>query len=321
MSAIIGDRIEIAAELLSAGRLVAIPTETVYGLAAICTNKDALQSVYKVKSRPLSHPLILHARSLEAARPWINTVPDSVEILAKTYWPGPLTLLLPRSERLSPVVTSGLPRVGLRIPNHPLVLSLLECLEVPLAAPSANISGRISPTSSTQVADQIGDQIPYILEGGTCTEGLESSIVGCEGDRVILYRRGSISQEELEATLGHAIYESQSSSIEAPGMQSRHYAPRIPLFFGRIESLLQQYSKERVGLLRFDRPLSGFPLDRQRVLSARGDLREAASALFYSLYELEKMKISVILAEAVPDVSLGRAINDRLRRASKPISQ
>ena len=316
MSAIIGDSVETAACLLSSGSLVAIPTETVYGLAAIVTNEEALRMIYKVKSRPMAHPLIMHTHSLEAARPWIDELPKRLEVLAETYWPGPLTLLLPRSRQLSATVTSGLSRVGLRVPAHPVALQLLEAIGVPLAAPSANISGRMSPTSSSQVAAQLGARIPYILEGGTCTYGLESTIIGCEGDRFVLYRRGSISQEELEEALGSALHSSQLPSTEAPGMQSRHYAPSVPLFLGKTEELLRKHPQSSVGLLRFSSLLDGFPVDRQHVLSQEGDLTEAASTLFSKLHKLEEMKISAILAEPVPPIGLGRSINDRLHRAA-----
>ena len=316
MAASIGNSIKKACHILQSGGVVAIPTETVYGLAALCTHKEAISSIYRIKSRPASHPLILHSSSLESARPWIGAIDETLNKLAQHFWPGPLTLLLPPSELLSTQITSGLPRVALRIPSHPVARQLLEALDLPLVAPSANISGQISPTSSAQVADQLRHQIPYILEGGPSSWGLESSILGREGSAIVLYRKGSITQESIEKVLKEPLHSTSLATAQAPGMQSKHYAPRIPLFLGNTEELLSVHEKKEVGLLRFSSFFEKIPSPRQRVLSAKRNLREAAFSLFSSLYELEKMKIACILAEPVPDTGLGRAINDRLKRAS-----
>lgn len=316
MPARIGSDIKIAADILQKGGLVGLPTETVYGLAALCTQPKAVAEVYHIKKRPLENPLILHSSSLEAARPWLSALSQDMEHLAAHFWPGPLTLLLPKAAHLDPQITAGLPRVALRIPAHPVAQALLQRLKVPVAAPSANLSGYLSPTCSAHVAEQLGPHIPYILEGGPSSIGLESSILGFEGKKAVLYRPGAVPKETLEQTLGTSLQQPQSSVWQAPGMQARHYAPRIPLHVGPTEKLLRQHRSENVGLLRFSKLYNALPTERQRLLSPSGDLQTAAARLFSALHELEKMKISCILAEPLPNTGLGRAINDRLCRAA-----
>ena len=316
MQAEIGKSIEKAASFLCQGKIVAMPTETVYGLAGLCTSPEAVSSIYRIKRRPRSNPLILHSSSLEAARPWLGVLSEEIERLAIRFWPGPLTLLIPKGQLL-PEITSHLPRVALRVPSHSMAQALLRSLPAPLVAPSANISGYLSPTSATQVAAQLSSRIPYILDGGPSSVGLESTIIGFEKEKAYLYRIGAIPVEEIENLLRKPLLRPQTSSLQSPGMQLRHYAPSKPLLLGEIDQLLSQQKSSKVGLLCFSEPQSGVPLSYQRILSANKSLEEAASRLFSSLYELDHMKISIILAQPVPNKGIGEAINDRLRRAAK----
>ena len=320
MSGTVGHDLGQAVNLLKKGEVVGIPTETVYGLAGLCSRSRAIAQIYKVKGRPLTNPLILHSHSLEAARPWLGAVAKEAERLADCFWPGPLTLLFPKNARLSPQITAGLAQVALRVPAHAVAQQLLKALEAPLAAPSANLSNHLSPTCTEHVRAQLGDQIPYILEGGPCEIGVESSILGFEGTTPVLYRTGAISVEALEEVLRRpvrpVIRPRSAQAAVAPGMQALHYAPCLPLYFGETNELLAHHGKHRVALLRFSEPHSTLPASQQRVLSPKKDLKEAANKLFTALHELEKMEVSCILAEPVPNLGLGLAINDRLQRAS-----
>jgi len=315
----VGVNIERAAAYLSQGQLVAIPTETVYGLAGNALDIKAVSSIFETKNRPTFDPLILHADSLERIYPLVSSFPEKLKRLAQAFWPGPLTLLLPREEIISDLVTSGLDRVAVRVPNHPLTLALLAQLEFPLAAPSANPFGYISPTQVGHVDAQLGTQIPYILDGGACAVGLESTIVGMEGEQVVIYRLGGLDISKIEAVVGQVTVQAHSSSNpSAPGQLASHYAPRKPFLLGNLVELVPkmiQQGKE-VGVLSFNSHFSTIPSDRQVALSATQDLQEAAQRLFMGMRLLDESTASVILAELVPEIGLGRAINDRLKRAA-----
>lgn len=315
----VGVNIERAAAYLNQGQLVAIPTETVYGLAGNALDIKAVSSIFETKNRPTFDPLILHADSLERIYPLVSSFPEKLKRLAQAFWPGPLTLLLPREEIISDLVTSGLDRVAVRVPNHPLTLALLAQLEFPLAAPSANPFGYISPTQVGHVDAQLGTQIPYILDGGACAVGLESTIVGMEGEQVVIYRLGGLDLSKIEAVVGQVTVQAHSSSNpSAPGQLASHYAPRKPFLLGNLVELVPkmiQQGKE-VGVLSFNSHFSTIPSDRQVALSATQDLQEAAQRLFMGMRLLDESTASVILAELVPEIGLGRAINDRLKRAA-----
>lgn len=315
----VGVNIERAAAYLNQGQLVAIPTETVYGLAGNALDIKAVSSIFETKNRPTFDPLILHADSLERIYPLVSSFPEKLKRLAQAFWPGPLTLLLPRKEIISDLVTSGLDRVAVRVPNHPLTLALLAQLEFPLAAPSANPFGYISPTQVGHVDAQLGTQIPYILDGGACAVGLESTIVGMEGEQVVIYRLGGLDLSKIEAVVGQVTVQAHSSSNpSAPGQLASHYAPRKPFLLGNLVELVPkmiQQGKE-VGVLSFNSHFSTIPSDRQVALSATQDLQEAAQRLFMGMRLLDESTASVILAELVPEIGLGRAINDRLKRAA-----
>ncbi len=303
-----------AAELLKAGELVAIPTETVYGLAANALDPDAVLKIFEAKKRPGFDPLIVHAGSFDAIRDFVGTIPPAAHRLGEFFWPGPLTVLLPKKPVIPDLVTSGLDTVAVRIPSHPLTTKLLELLDFPLAAPSANLFGHVSPTRAAHVKDQLDGKVAYILDGGDCGVGLESTIVGFpENELPTIYRLGGIPVEEIEEVIGKVSVRPHSSSNPlAPGMLKSHYAPRKPLF---IRNDIQDFP-ENASYLRFSDYLPGIPENRQLVLSREKDLRVAARNLFAALRVLDSNASSSIIAELLPDQGLGRAVNDRLRRAS-----
>lgn len=313
MTARIGTDIEEAARRLAEGELVAIPTETVYGLAANALDERACLAIFEAKRRPSFDPLIVHVRSAEAAEALVREVPQAARELMAAFWPGPLTLVLPKRALVPDVVTSGLDTVALRSPAHPLTARLLERLPFPLAAPSANLFGRVSPTTAEHVVEQLGDALEYVLDGGACEVGVESTILGWDAGRAVLYRPGGVPLEALEPYVGVLAPAATRSTPAAPGMLAAHYAPRTPLVVGAPEQLIANAPGERVAVLAFRTPRAAFAC---RTLSSAGDLREAARNLFAALRELDGCGADRIVAEPVPDLGLGRAINDRLRRAA-----
>ncbi|MFD2936371.1 L-threonylcarbamoyladenylate synthase [Spirosoma flavum] len=311
----IGTDKEIAKAFLEVGNVVGIPTETVYGLAGNALNPDAILTIFRVKNRPSFDPLIVHTDSLARLDQFVTDIPDLAQQLAETFWPGPLTLLLPKRDLIPDLVTAGLSTVAVRIPNHPLTLDLLRSLNFPLAAPSANPFGYISPTTAQHVADQLGDQIPYILDGGPAGIGIESTIIGFENNIATVFRLGGIALEKIEQVIGPVSVRTHSTSNpKAPGMLSSHYAPRKPLIL--LPAGASPQPGERVGALVFREPFGGLRPENQRILSPTGDLNEAAKNLFAYLRALDTLPIDVIYAEPLSNEGLGWAMNDRLRRAS-----
>jgi L-threonylcarbamoyladenylate synthase len=315
----IGSDIPQAAAYLNEGQLVAIPTETVYGLAGNALDVKSVSSIFETKNRPSFDPLILHVASLEQVNSFVSSFPEKLMRLAEAFWPGPLTVLLPRNASVPDLVTSGLDRVAVRVPNHPLTLALLAQLDFPLAAPSANPFGYISPTHATHVDAQLGAQIPYILDGGACAVGLESTIVGMEGEQVVIYRLGGLDLSKIEAVVGPVTVQAYSSSNpSAPGQLASHYAPRKPFLVGDLNVLVPRFMQEgkEIGVLSFSTHFPTLPSARQFVLSPSQDLQEAAQRLFMGMRALDESAADLILAEFVPENGLGRAINDRLKRAA-----
>ena len=319
----IGTDIAKAGMWLSQGACVGIPTETVYGLAANALDAMAISGIFAIKNRPTFDPLIVHFPNIDAVRQYTTDFSKALEILAERFWPGPLTILLPRRDVIPDLVTSGLPRVAVRIPAHPLAQTLLQSLPFPLAAPSANPFGYISPTTAQHVADQLGGKIPYILDGGSCSIGLESTIVGWENNTVVVYRLGGISLEAIKEVAGNVeVQLNQSSNPHAPGMLKSHYSPRKPLYLNNLLENIQKYRNQKIGILCLSekdlaqgwKEING--ASKIVYLSKQGDLNEAARNLFSALRQLDQMDIDIILAESVPEEGLGKAINDRLRRAA-----
>lgn len=314
--AIIGKDIEQAIVVLKAGDVIGLPTETVYGLAGNAYNTEAITKIFTVKNRPTFDPLIVHTSSLERVNEFVKEIPVQAQLLAEHFMPGPLTLLLPKKEVISDLVTSGLETVAVRIPHHPLALELLQNLDFPLAAPSANPFGYISPTSAQHVDNQLGDKIKYILDGGECKVGIESSIIGFLDGEIVVLRKGGLAIEEIEAIVGKVrIEEHSSSNPKAPGMLKSHYAPRTRLLVTG-EPFLVEEETSKIGYLGYDKFCSNIPLENQLLLSPSGDLCEAAKNLFAFMRLLDARGFEKIYTELLPEKGLGRAINDRIKRAT-----
>jgi L-threonylcarbamoyladenylate synthase len=313
MKARIESNLAAARAILEKGDLVAIPTETVYGLAANAFHADSVVRIFETKNRPHFDPLIVHVASIDRVRDVVAELPPLALTLMKTFWPGPLTIVLRKSNRIPDIVTSGLDTVGVRMPDHPLTLELLRSLDFPLAAPSANPFGYISPTTALHVAEQLGDRISYIVDGGTCAVGVESTIIDCTGKTPTVLRLGGTTVEQISEAIGPVEVNTVSTSAPlAPGMTLSHYAPRKPMHAGNITDLLRETEGE-VSVLSFQDP---YPNHRNIRLSETGDLNEAARNLFSAMRILDSDPSNTIIAEWVPNVGLGRAINDRLRRAA-----
>lgn len=313
----IGQDIIYAKQQLEKGLLVGIPTETVYGLAANALDQQAVTRIFEAKNRPSFDPLIIHTNSWDRVGQWVRDIPPLAQQLAENFLPGPLTLLLPKRAIVPDIVTAGLPLVGIRIPSHSLTKSLLEQLDFPLAAPSANPFGYISPTTAQHVANQLGQKVAYILEGGPCAVGVESTIISFEAGRPTVLRKGGTSIENIEALIGPvAVYAHSTSNPQAPGMLKSHYAPNVPFYLGQLDQLFAQYQDKKVGVLAFHQGLTADSIAHQIILSPSANLSEAAQGLFAAMRALDQLPLDLIIAEPFPEEGLGRAINDRLRRAA-----
>lgn len=310
----INTNIEKAVDLLMHDELVAIPTETVYGLAGNALSRQAVTKIFTVKNRPQFDPLIVHVPSLPKAEEYVTAIPPVARLLAGKFWPGPLTLVFKKKEIIPHLVTSGLDTVGIRCPDHPITRQLLQKLPFPLAAPSANPFGYVSPTKPEHVNEQLGNKIQYILDGGVCPVGIESTIVGFENEEPVVYRLGGLSLENIEAAIGPVkVMAHSTSNPKTPGQLKSHYAPTKKMVIGKIDTMLQKYSHQKTGILSFQHD---FRATNQIILSPSGNTEEAAQHLFEALRSFDKMDVDIILTELVPDTGLGRAINDRLKRAS-----
>ncbi len=309
----IGTSIESAATYLREGHLIGMPTETVYGLAGNALDPEVVAHIFEVKERPLYNPLIVHVAELAQARELVNEWPPELERLMSLFWPGPLTLLLERSKGIPDLVTAGLPRVAIRLPDHQMARDLIKNCGFPLAAPSANLFTRISPTSAQHVHAQLEGRIPYILDGGTCEVGLESTILGRDNGRWVIYRPGAITASDLAPFLGIVHIFQGAKTPQAPGMLPMHYAPKTKLVFGPVDPTSPELKTGRTALLRFKTKL---PVNcPQVVLAGDGQTRTAAKNLYAAMHELDAMGMELILAEPVPEAGIGKAVNDRLRRA------
>lgn len=317
MSAIIGKDIELARKLLENNRLVAIPTETVYGLGGNALSLKAVSAIFEAKNRPTFDPLIIHLSNWESIKQYVKNVPETAQQLAQQFVPGPLTFLLEKKSIVPDLVTAGSSLVAVRIPQHPLAQQLLQSLDFPLAAPSANPFGYISPTKPEHVFQQLGNKIPYILDGGFCQIGLESTIIGFPNGEATIFRKGGIAVEDIEQVIGKVKVKTLSTSNpSAPGMLKSHYAPRKPLLVGSIPYLLAEKKESRIGILSFHQEYTHSSIHHQITLSPQQSLVEAARHFFDALRQLDTQKVDYILAEWFPEEGLGRALNDKLKRAS-----
>ena len=307
--------IQKASRIIQDGGLVAFPTETVYGLGADATNPLAVARIFEAKNRPHFDPLIVHVADLRQAEILALKFPDQAFKLADLFWPGPLTLVLPKAKSIPDIVTSGLPHVALRVPNHPLALELIRESGRPIAAPSANAFGQVSPTTAHHVRQSLGDRVDMILDGGPCSVGVESTVVSFTGSSPVILRPGGLSLEEIEAVIGPVIVGiSASGAPQAPGQLERHYAPRTPMTL--LAKMPELDKNKKTGLLSLGPPSDLSPFKAIEILSSNGDLREAAANLFAALRRLDEQGLDLIIALKVPEEGLGRAINDRLTRAS-----
>jgi len=316
--------IEHAVKLLKNGKLVAIPTETVYGLGADARNPTALQNIYVAKGRPATNPLIIHIPNPDAITEWATDIPDEAWQLAASFWPGPLTLILQRRQDVSQIITGGQDTVALRVPNHPITLELLRRFDGGIAAPSANRYGRISPTTAAHVAASLGAKVDYILEGGPCAIGIESTIVSLLGSSPVILRQGSISSEALSNVLGKAVSDSSHQpKMITPGSSASHYAPLQPLYLLEKNHLFETALKlmeenNSFSALSFSEKPSEFNLEMCQWICAPLNPAQYAQQLYDNLHSLDKINNICILVEVPPDTKEWLAIKDRLQRASRP---
>ncbi|TGE15790.1 L-threonylcarbamoyladenylate synthase [Hymenobacter elongatus] len=311
--------IQKAVEILNKEELVAIPTETVYGLAGNIYSEKAIRKIFEMKNRPLFNPLIVHIHSINQLNEFISYIPKKALLLANAFWPGALTLVLKKKSHVPDLITSGKDSVAIRIPNHPVTLALLEQLNFPLAAPSANPFGCISPTKAIHVEEYFGNNIQMVLDGGNCKNGIESTIIGFPYDEPVVYRLGAISIEDIEKVVGKIeIKNKKESTPDAPGMLSKHYAPLTNTYLAsNIEQFIKSFPDKKIGLLLFCSEVNAPQIIHQEILSKNGNLEEAATNLYSALHLLDKLNLDAIIAERLPDIGLGKSINDRLERATK----
>jgi L-threonylcarbamoyladenylate synthase len=305
-----------AAEILRAGGLVAFPTETVYGLGADASSEAALRKLYAVKQRPPSHPVIVHFASADDAFGWAREAPEAARRLAARFWPGPLTLILKRAAHVRDFVTGGQDSIGLRVPSHPVAQALLRAFGAPIAAPSANRFGRVSPTTAEHVRRDLGDEVDLVLEGGESEVGIESTIVDLSRGRAVLLRPGAISQADLEQVLGEPVSALDAGTPRASGTLERHYAPQTPLRLVPAHALDAEIARAggRVAVLAFSRP----DARAARWLRMPRDAAAYARRLYAALRELDQPGCAQILVEQPPDEAAWLAVRDRLRRAATP---
>jgi L-threonylcarbamoyladenylate synthase len=315
MQTMIGQDIETAAAYLRREELVAIPTETVYGLAGNALSETAVLRIYEAKNRPRFNPLILHVPDIDSIEKYADMDVVSLQ-LAQAFMPGPLTLLLPKKNVVPELVTAGSAKVAIRIPDHALTRSLLRTVGFPLAAPSANPSGYVSPTTAAHVLQGLNGKIPYILDGGACQVGVESSIAEVTGNEMILHRAGGVTAEMIRSITGMTfVTHSHAGTPATPGQLKSHYATHIPLYKGNMRELMEQFHDKKMAVISFTQSYPVAAGSVLFVLSPAGDMNEAARELFSTMRKIDSMDVEVILAEDFPEQGIGRAINDRLNRA------
>jgi L-threonylcarbamoyladenylate synthase len=308
-----------AKKILEADGIIGLPTETVYGLAANIFSESAIKRIYEVKKRPLFNPLIVHIKGIEQLELMACNIPSKAYQLAEVFWPGPLTLVLQKQSQIPDWITSGKQSVALRVPAHPLALALLQMLNFPLAAPSANPFSTISPTSAAHVEYYFNDLLPLILDGGECQKGIESTIIGFEDEVPVLYRHGSLPLEEIERLIGPVTIKNRNNvAPEAPGMLSKHYSPKTRLVLVEdLANALKKHEGKKLGVLSFGSTPNYKEVTCAEYLSVQADMEEAANQLYAALHRLDQANLDLIIAERLPDIGLGRSINDRLERAAQ----
>ncbi|MEN8900267.1 MAG: L-threonylcarbamoyladenylate synthase [Nonlabens sp.] len=308
-----------ASEILNREELVAIPTETVYGLAGNIYSDTAIKKIFEMKKRPFFNPLIVHIHSVEQVKDLAVDFPEKAQQLAKVFWPGSLTLILPKNDTVPDLITAGNNTVGIRMPDHALTLELLKNLPFPLAAPSANPFTYISPTKAQHVKNYFDGKLEMVLDGGNCANGIESTIVGFENDEPVVYRLGSISTEEIEKVIGNvSVRNNKEQAPNAPGMLEKHYSPRTKTYLVQdITDFIKQHPEKKIGLLLHSTNHKNFNVSNVIYLTKTGNLKEAASNLYSAMHKMDQLDLDMIIAQRLPNYDLGQSINDRLERATK----
>ena len=321
MQTIIGTSTEEAAKWLLEDELVAIPTETVYGLAGNALHEEAVLKIFKAKNRPFFNPLILHISNQNALTSFVQDIPDEAMMILNKFSPGPVTLLLNKRKIVPDLVTAGHPKVAVRIPQHAVTLNLLQIIDFPLAAPSANRFGYVSPTTAAHVLEGLQGCIPYILDGGPCSVGIESTIIDFEDNEVIIRRKGGISAEAIEKVLGKKVINRTHASEHpvAPGQLKSHYATQTPLFTGSNEEIIGKNQSAKIALIEFGNPCT-IDVFKRFNLSPSANTDEAARNLFSMMRQADECGADIIVAILLPEEGLGTAVNDRLKRAGHPYS-
>ncbi|MBV7700560.1 L-threonylcarbamoyladenylate synthase [Streptomyces sp. TRM70350] len=314
--------IETAAGVLRAGGLVALPTETVYGLGANAEDPAAVSRIFQVKGRPPSHPLIVHLGGAEHLDDWVEDVPATARLLAERFWPGPLTLVLRRGRRVPLEATGGLETVAVRVPDHPVALALLAAFGGGVTAPSANRFGQVSPTTAHHVRAELGDAVDFVLDGGPCEVGVESTIVDATGDAPSILRPGGVTREDLETVLGCPLAVHSTSRVRVPGQHPSHYAPRARVVLVEPEKVigeaeLAQELGHQVGVL-LPPSFANTPVKAHAVVVVPGSPAAYARGLYGFLRELDQQRCDLIVASLPVEEGLGLAIANRLRRAAGP---
>jgi L-threonylcarbamoyladenylate synthase len=308
--------------VLRAGGLVALPTETVYGLGANAEDPVAVARIFQVKGRPPSHPLIVHIAAADQLEDWVEVVPATARLLAEHFWPGPLTLVLRRGHRVPLEATGGLETVAVRVPDHPVALALLSAFGSGVTAPSANRFGSVSPTTADHVRAELGDAVDFVLDGGSCQVGVESTIVDVTGETPSILRPGGVTREDLEAVLGHPVAVPSTSGVRVPGQHPSHYAPRARVVLVELEKVvaeaeLAQEAGHQVGV--FLPPcLADAAVKAHAVVALPGLLDAYAQGLYGFLRELDQQGCDLIVASLPLEEGLGLAVANRLRRAAGP---
>lgn len=310
--------IQKAIELLENEELVAIPTETVYGLAGNIFSEKAIKNIFETKKRPFFNPLIVHISSVDELDTIVSKIPKKARILANTFWPGSMTLVLKKQKYIPKIITAGKDTVAVRVPNHPLTLELLKNLSFPLAAPSANPFNQISPTKPAHVERYFKDNLKMVLDGGACKNGIESTIIGFENDEPIIYRLGALALEDIEAVVGKVeVKNKKEENPDAPGMLNKHYSPStFTVLTSDITSEIKKHPTKKIGVLTFNSSFKTDEIFTEIILSKTSNLHEAASKLYDALHELDHLNLDLIIAEKLPETGLGKSMNDRLQRAA-----
>ena len=311
----IGKDINYAVNKLKDGGIVGIPTETVYGLGCNALNESSVKKIFKLKNRPKNDPIICHTNSIKKIIKYIEHLPKNAEILARKFWPGPLTILFRKNKLIPDIITSKSEYVGFRIPNNKITLSVLDKLDFPIAAPSANKFEYISPTNPQHIIQNFNDGIDYILDDGNCLIGIESTILGFEKEKTVIFRLGGITLEDIEKSIGKCYI--NKDKVKIPGSFKKHYSPNKKVYIGDIKKLSKKFEKKKIGILSFNKKYKFVDEKYQIVMSEKSSLYEASQNFYSSLYILDNLEIDLIIASYLPNNNIGRSINDRLKKCSE----